>query len=244
MFDTSVVKAHAISGPRKVTLVVSLAIHSLVVLAALALTVTSTDMPSQPPRQLELYRPVVLPAPPPAPLGRPAQPHQAQPRSLPPQQAVAPPQITAPQTIPDQTPIVVGDATPATGPIGNGPVSDEPIGDPNGVPGGVGVGPASGPGVPGPYTPGAGVTSARVLSRVEPRFPQAFVHGVRSAIVVVRCVIGSNGEIRDPEIVTSSFPPFNDAVLTALRQWKFAPGMMHGQAVDTWFELTVRFQVK
>jgi len=121
-----------------------------------------------------------------------------------------------------------------------GPVTAEtsggdhgPIGSPLGVPGGAGNNEASaGPATAsGPYTPGGAVTQARVLTRVEPRFPAAFAHSVRSAIVVVRCVIGQDGAIRDPEIVTSSFPPFNDAVLTALRQWKFAPGVEPGVAV-------------
>jgi hypothetical protein len=29
-----------------------------------------------------------------------------------------------------------------------------------------------------------------------------------------------------------------------VQQWLFAPGTLNGQAVDTIFELTVRFQVK
>jgi protein TonB len=150
--------------------------------------------------------------------------------------------------IPEQRAIAT-DPVPEPGPTLAGPTdggTSDPIGSPLGVPGGVGDGETgTGTGTAsGPYTPGAGVTSARVISRVEPRFPPAFVHGVPSAIVVVRCVIGQDGSIRDPEIIRSSFPPFNDAVLSALRQWKFAPGMMHGQPVDTWFELTVRFLVR
>ena len=119
------------------------------------------------------------------------------------------------------------------------------IGSPIGVPGGVveSDGGTGGSG-PGPYAPGAGVSEARVVSRVEPRFPPAFTHSVRFAVVKVRCVIGQDGAIHDPEIVTSSFPPFNDSVLSAIRQWKFTPGMMHGRPVDTWFELTVKFEVR
>ncbi len=243
MFDTSVVRAHAISGPRRVTLFASILVHSIGAIALIALTVASTQLPQQPPRQFELYRPVMLPSAPPAPpppRGVPAPVHSS---------AVAPPvlHVTAPAAIPDLTPVLPPDPGPGTG--GTQPAGPEtasgPIGDPLGEPGGTGTAVAgSGSAMPGPYTPGAGVTSARVLTRVEPRFPPAFVHGVPTAIVVVRCVIGQRGEIRDPEIVKSSFPPFNEAVLSALRQWTFAPGMMHGQPVDTWFELTVRFEVR
>ena len=244
MFDTSVVRAHALAGPRRATFVVSLFLHSLAVLAAAVLTFASTRLPVEPPKQFQLYRATELPGPPPPPLGHPAQRPQQQ--AMPKPRAVVPHDLTAPPSIPEQT---------TTAPTEPGPSSDftttaagdqGPTGSPFGVPGGVGVGEqGTGTGTAtGPYTPGGGVTSARVISRVEPRFPPAFAHSVRSAIVVVRCVIGQDGSIRDPEIITSSFPPFNEAVLSALRQWKFAPGVMNGHPVDTWFELTVRFQVR
>lgn len=246
MFDTSVVRDHAIGRSRRTTLLISVFIHSIAVVAVVALTVASTQLPVDPPRQLELYRPVPLPITPPSPLGHPASRPQPQHElAMPRPRTIVAPPLTAPSTIPEQTPIAAdpgpgsGPATTETATVGNGP-----IGSPNGVPGGVGdteqsLGTAS-----GPYTPGGGVTRAHVLSRVEPRFPVAFIHSVREATVVVRCVIGQDGTIREPEIVRSSFPPFNDAVLSALRQWTFAPGMMHGQPVDTWFELTVTFHVR
>jgi outer membrane biosynthesis protein TonB len=43
-------------------------------------------------------------------------------------------------------------------------------------------------------------------------------------------------------VIRSSFAIFDEPALTALRQWKFAPGVLHGHAVETWFELTVAFQ--
>ncbi|HEX9163206.1 MAG TPA: TonB family protein [Thermoanaerobaculia bacterium] len=248
MFDTSIVRARAIAAPRRTTLLVSVLIHSLAIVGAVSLTVASTQQPKQPPRQLELYRAAEVPTVPPPPLG--VRPHATPPHASPPavpRQPAAPRLITAPETIPENTVTTGPDAIAATGPVGSStdPAGDGPLGDPNGVPGGVGTGETStGPAV-APYTPGVGgVTSARVIRRVEPRFPQSLVHAVRYAIVVVRCVIDKNGDISDPEIVTSSYPPFNEAVLSALRQWKFAPGSMHGQAVDTYFELTVRFEVK
>ena len=147
----------------------------------------------------------------------------------------------APAFVPEQTPVLT---EPGSGPIG---LSEGPIGDPNGVPDGVGDRPATTTGIGegnGPLVPGGDVKPARVIRRVEPRFPPAFVRAVRSAIVIVRCVIDKDGQIRDPEILRSTFPPFNDSVIDALRQWRFAAGTMHGQPVDTWFELTVRFEVR
>lgn len=251
MFDTSVVRAHAIAGPRRFTLFASLAIHTVVAIGALALTVASTQIPEQPPKQFELFRMAQQPSPPPPPpAGSPSRPpsHQTLPQR--PRTTVAQPQL-APQVVPDTTPSVQPQATTDTNVAATTETSGvgEPGGGaPNGVPGGVDIGQPGGTGTAtqaGPYTPGfAGVTSARVITRVEPRFPPAFVRAVRNATVIVRCIIDKNGDIQDPEIIHSSFPPFNDAVIGAVRQWKFAPGQMHGQPVDTWFELTVNFQVR
>ena len=34
------------------------------------------------------------------------------------------------------------------------------------------------------------------------------------------------------------------SIIDAVRQWLFAPGTLNGQAVDTIFQLTVKFQVR
>ena len=245
MFDTSVVRAHALAGPRRATFVVSLVLHSLALFAAAVLTFASTQLPVEPPKQFELYRSTQLPPQPPPPLGHPAtraEPQKQQ--AIPPSRPIVHPGFTAPPAIPEQTTTAFTEPGPSSGFTTTTGGDAGPIGSPIGVPDGVGEGEPGTGTATGPYTPGAGVTSARVISRVEPRFPPAFAHSVRSARVVVRCVIGQDGSIHDLEIITSSFPPFNDAVLSALRQWKFAPGVMHGRPVDTWFELTVNFQVR
>ena len=250
MFDTSLVRAHAVAAPRRITLLASFLLHSVAVVGVVALTLASTQLPANPPKQSDLYRPVDPPAIPPLPLGQRQAPRAQVPTPAKPKPAITPEQITAPPAVPEQAPLVPdvrsSNAMPAAA-SDTGPAGRDPIGDPNGRRDGVDIGQdvSTGPAGPGIYTPGAaGVTSARVISRVEPRFPQALIHGVRMATVVVRCVIGKDGRIHDSEVVTSSFPPFNAAVIDALNQWKFAAGMMHGQPVDTWFELTVRFQVR
>jgi protein TonB len=248
MFDTSVVRAHAVSAPRRITLLASFLIHSVAVVGAFVLTIASTQLPASPPKQSDLYRPVDMPAIPPLPLGQRQAARQQVATPAKPKPLIAPQQITAPPVVPDQAPVIPDapvSAMPAA--AGTGQPGTDRIGDPSGSPDGLDVGQdaSTRPVGPGIYTPGAaGVTSARVISRVEPRFPQALIKGVRMATVVVRCVIGKDGRIHDPEVLTSSFAPFNAAVIDALNQWTFAPGMMHGQPVDTWFELTVRFQVR
>jgi outer membrane biosynthesis protein TonB len=36
---------------------------------------------------------------------------------------------------------------------------------------------------------------------------------------------------------------FNQSAVEAVQQWQFAPGSLHGTAIDTIFDLTVTFRV-
>lgn len=243
MFDTSIVRARAAAAPRPLTLFVSVLIHSIAVVAAVTLSVAATQVPAQPPRQLELYRPVELPSPPPGPPAGPSgPPSRGQSGHAPPAIQPAVVEDVAPPSIPDQLPALQDVAD--TGEIGVPGGNRDSVG----TGGGGGGGERGGGGEQvsaGPYTPGTlGVTQARVLTRVEPRFPQSMIGAIRNAIVMVHCVIGKDGRIHDPQIVMSSFPPFNESVLEALQQWRFAPGTLRGEPVDTYFELTVKFEVR
>jgi protein TonB len=251
MFDTSLVRSRTIAAPRRFGLfTASVAIHTAVALGAIAMSIASVDFPDQSPDQMELYRPM-MPVSLPAELG-PGGPPKPQPK---PQVTPAPPrepqpqEVTAPQEIPDETPVLStpgagADVIPTGGESGTG---ESGGGDPLGIPGGIGNDPGVGVGTPGdagPLVPGGEVRAAKVLRRVEPRYPAAFVPARKTAVVTVRCVIDRNGRIRDPQVITSSWAPFNQSVIDAVQQWTFAPGTLRGEPVDTWFELTVRFEVR
>ena len=142
------------------------------------------------------------------------------------------------------TPGTGSDAIPSGGETGTGePGGGHPLGMPSGIGNDPGVGVGT-PGQSGPHIPGGEVRAAKVLRRVEPRYPSALVPARKTAVVTVRCVIDRNGRIRDPQVITSSWAPFNQSVLDAVQQWTFAPGTLRGEPVDTWFELTVRFEVR
>ena len=248
MFDTSVVRAGAVAAPRRITLLTaSVAIHTAAILAAVTMSLASTDLPTEAPRQLEMFRTFELPPGPPPPKGNPEAKREATPQQKPQVLTPKPDEVTPPTEIPVETPQLEAPTVSTEGPSTDQGTGEGTFGTPDGVDGSVGV-PGGGGGTGAPaditYHPGEGVTSARVLSRVEPRFPRALIHGVRAATVVVTCVIDKDGNIRDPKIVVSSFPPFNQSVLDALHQWKFAPGSYRGVPVDTYFELKVRFEVK
>ena len=248
MFETSVVQAR-VAQRRYSLLSVSLAAHTLVIIAVLAASITSMSFPKAPPHEYTVFYQQAPPPPPPAaprqPVQQQVQPHPATTTpAVVPHAAVTPMPLT-PSHIPDTIPTVPlssNDSGPAIGNSttpGTGGGSD--IGDPNGVD----IGQPAANTTPAPDTvfhPGAEVKPAVVIYRVEPHFPQAALQIHMGGTVVVKCIVDKNGNVRDAEVVTSSFGAFNEPALNALQQWRFAPGSFRGKAVDTWFELTIRFQ--
>jgi periplasmic protein TonB len=238
MFETAVVQTHA-ANRRFSWLSFSLAVHAAAVAALLAASIATVRLPVQAPKQMFAFIPTL--APPPA-LGTP-DPTPAQPRprtsiAAAPRIPVAPISVTAPTVIPN-TVTPVADA-PSDGPattIGSSIGSD------------IGVGPESPstsivPDSAGPYPIGNGVKSPVVIRRVEPIYPPYAIRARMSGSVVLECIIDKSGRIRDVHVATSSFGAFEQPAIDAVRQWVFAPGTLNGQAVDTIFELTVKFQVK
>jgi protein TonB len=246
MFETSRVATHVPVQRRYGLLTVSFAIHSAVIAGVLLATVSSVSFPKRSPNEISRYHwiaPVMIPRP--LGSGGPARPSPAPAQRA--AQAATAPVAVAPNQIPDLVQPFASSPTPAdpNAPIGNGPPSSDGGGDPNGQIGGIDIGqPSAPPAAPDVYQPGGEVRSAVVLHRVDPEYPRTALLARLAGLVVVECIIDSEGHVRDAHIVRSSFSIFDEPALTALRQWKFAPGSLRGRPVDTWFELTVSFRPK
>jgi len=237
MFETAVVRTRA-ADRQYSWLTFSLAAHTAAVAAVLAASIATVRLPDQAPKQMIPFIPTV--APPPA-LGTP-NPTPARPRPVAaaaPRVPVAPIPVTAPTVIPDTvTPVSASEPSD---------VYSSNIGVPDASPIGIGTQAptsASAPDLTGPLHIGNGVKSPIVLHRVEPIYPPLALRAHMSGTVVLECIIDKSGRIRDAHVETSSFGAFDQPAIDAVRQWLFAPGTLNGQAVDTIFQLTVRFQVK
>ena len=249
MFETSVV--HERVAQRRFSLLsVSLAAHSLVIIAVLAASIASISFPKAPPQESTVYiGQAAPPPPPPAPRQATPQPAQAHPATttvpaVVPHAALTPMPLT-PQTIPDTVPTVPSPSNDGVPTIGSsttpGTGSGSDTGDPNGVDSGQQAASTT-PAADTVFHPGAEVKPAVVLFRVEPDYPRSALTARMSGTVVLKCIVDKNGNVRDAEVVTSSFGAFDGPALNALQRWRFAPGSFRGKAVDTWFELTIRFQ--
>jgi TonB family protein len=250
MFETSVIHAQAAVAPRRLGLLtISLIAHSAAILGAVAFSVASVDFPAAAPDEIA-NAPVFMPITVPPPLGRPdgGAPPAAQPKPAVTPPALRPNEVTAPPEIPDDVPSLdapgSGDAAstePGTG------TSTEPLGVPWGTDGGVGdldAPPAivDVPAVENKVYRIEGEVKAPVLiQRVEPGYPEIMRRSRQTATVIVECVIDKNGRVREPRIVSNTMPPFNDAVIKALSQWRYRPGSLRGEAVEVFLNVTVRF---
>jgi len=255
MFETSVVRARVAAQRRFGVFTASVIGHTVVVTGIIMASVASTSFPKNAPNEMARWIPVVAPDIP-LPRGNPDAPRQPQAQPQKPQQVAAqphvqtaPPADTTPSTIPSSIPTVAatstsGDVTPGNG---NNTGSEQwgvKDGDPNGIDIGqtaatVGVGTSD-----VVFRPGADVKGATVLYRMQPQYPPMATRLHLNGWVFVKCIIGKNGEIRDPEVEKSSNAMFEQPALDALRQWKFAPGYFKGQPVDTYFELKITFEVR
>ena len=252
MFETSVIQAQAAAAPRRFGfLTISLIAHTAVIVGAVAVSVASVDFPSTAPDEIA-SAPIFMPVTVPPPLGRPdgGAPPASQPRPTVTSPAPRPNEVTAPPEIPDEVPSLeapgTGDA--ASSDTGTG-TSTEPLGVPWGTDGGVGDldSPPAVVDVPAVenkiYRIEGEVKAPVLVHRVEPVYPEIMRRSRVNATVVIECVIDRNGRVRNARLVSGAMPPFNEAVVNAVEQWRYRPGSLRGEAVEVFLHVTVRFGV-
>ena len=69
--------------------------------------------------------------------------------------------------------------------------------------------------------------------RIKPVYPFEMRRSGLKGEVVVGFIVDSTGEVRDPYVVRSSNPGFEEAAIQAVLKWKFKPGKKGGVAVNT-----------
>lgn len=100
---------------------------------------------------------------------------------------------------------------------------------------------------PGPVRYGLGDVdkAPAVTARIPPTYPfLARRRGVEGA-VQVRFLVTKEGRVQHLEIIKAQPQGvFEEAVLSSVRRWRFRPGVKDSQAVDTWVETTIRFELE
>ncbi len=87
------------------------------------------------------------------------------------------------------------------------------------------------------------VQEARLVRRVEPKYPPLPKSAGIEGKVVLRAVIAKDGTIQSLEIV-SGHPLFIDAARDAIAQWRYQPTLLHGEPVEVETVITVVFTLR
>ena len=218
---------------------VSLAVHSIALVALVALPLLrSQDLPAPVATARAFFvQPALAPPPPPPP--------------PPPRAAAAPPPkiqapvrrvqtLIAPVRIPDQVkPEEVVEAAPAVGQAG---------GVEGGVPGGVVGGVIGGlPEAPPPPPPsrvraGIEVKEPTKIKNVDPVYPDLAIRANIQGVVILQLTITPAGRVAEVRVLRS-IALLDAAAIQAARQWVYTPTLLDGVPVSVDMTVTVRFNL-
>ncbi len=85
---------------------------------------------------------------------------------------------------------------------------------------------------------------ADYLNNPQPPYPALSLRLRESGKVMVRVLIGRNGQALRGEVVQSSgFERLDQSALRAVLAWRYVPGKVDGQAQDMWFDVPISFKL-
>lgn len=119
-------------------------------------------------------------------------------------------------------------------------------GDPGGiVPSGSGPGGAGGEGVAEPRPDEFTFVEVmpRLVTKVTPVYPELARDAGMEGAIKVRMLVGLDGRIRRAEIEEKQATLFDEAALTAARQWIFTPATTDGHPVLVWVRVPIVFRL-
>lgn len=113
-----------------------------------------------------------------------------------------------------------------------------------GTPGDTGTGIVDPPPLPvEPIFKGAQV-NPRYIGALQPAYPPGMIREEREGAVRVRVLIGTDGRVKDIQTLRADDPAFLEATRKqALSKWRFLPATRDGEPVESWREMTVRFEL-
>ena len=156
--------------------------------------------------------------------------------------------LVAPKAIPKEVKIIKEEAEPDPGMMGvaGGVPGGVPGGQMGGVIGGVigGVGAAPPPPRPSQtrIKQGGAVTAASLINKVQPTYPPLARQTRISGTVRLHAIISKDGSVQQLEVL-SGHPLLVQAALDAVRQWRYRPTLLNGEAVEVDTTIDVIFSL-
>jgi protein TonB len=212
---------------------ISLALHTLVVVACVVGPIIANDVlpaPRDVMRAWLVSAPVVPPGPPPPPPPR-----------------TEPVRVTssAGPTVPLAAPTGIGRETGLETPA-NVPVETTASTIVEGIPGGlptVAEPPPPPPVVVAPRRTGGIIREPVKIKHVAPVYPKMALDARVEGLVIIEAIISTTGEVQEAHVLKSN-ALLDEAALAAVRQWRFTPSLLNGVPIPVICTVTVQFKLR
>jgi TonB family protein len=92
---------------------------------------------------------------------------------------------------------------------------------------------------------GGNIRQPRKVFHVNPIYPQALRDAGLEGVVPLGAVIGADGSIVSVRVLGAlAHPELVKSAVDAVRQWRFTPTLLNGEAIDVYMTVTVRFTLE
>ncbi len=242
MFQSLILTDQGKGGGRKsATLAVSIALHTMLVVAVAILPLLYYDaMPNSEALKAFFVQPLEVAPPPPPPPPPPAGARQV---------VRAPPKVNLAQNQGFVAPIdVPNEIKPEEG-LDLGVEGGVPGGVEGGVPGGVIGGVVGGLPSEAPPPPakvvriGGQIAQPKKIRDVKPVYPDLAVASRVSALVILEAEVDTRGQVKTVKVLRGH-PLFDDAAMEAVKQWRYQPLLLNGEPTGFILTVTVQFNLQ
>jgi TonB family protein len=86
-------------------------------------------------------------------------------------------------------------------------------------------------------------TPPKVISRAQPLYPFAMKASGFRGETLVEFTIDRSGSVKDPVVLRSNNPGFNEATIDAIFKWRFQPGLKGGEPVNARMQQAFVFEI-
>jgi Ca-activated chloride channel homolog len=93
-----------------------------------------------------------------------------------------------------------------------------------------------------PVRVGGNIQESKLILKVDPVYPELAIRARISGKVVLDVTVDEEGNVTDAKVV-SGHPLLNEAAVTAVKQWKYAPTLLNGAPVPVSVTTTVDFKL-
>jgi TonB family protein len=91
---------------------------------------------------------------------------------------------------------------------------------------------------------GGNIRAPRKLRDVKPVYPESMQEAGREGVVPMEAVIATDGSVAGVRVLSADIhPDFAMAAVDAVRQWRFAPTLLNGTAIEIRMAVTVSFKL-